>query len=450
MEKSSFASIGSAILLALCFTTVSSGNSIQFIGSTLPTDLSQNGAVVVGNLPTSFETFRWTEETGVVPLGRATVPTLGTGAGSPDVSWDGTKVSATILSDDGTKAVPGRWTLDSGWEQLGPLPPNAVTTDNNVASAWGLSGDGNTAVGLYWISGKAHAYHWASGTGMVDLGATVNKSSRASAVSYDGSVVGGFDASPTGFPSRLPTVWVNGAKTVLGTSLVDSEVYSVNANGTVVGGSWRDANDPVRGAAIWRFDGSNWNLQKLGVLPGTMPDTPGAIVTDMTADGSIAVGHNQFNIDFSNNAAGFYWSQATGMISADQLLSRLGLSESWPAAYQLADLTSISPDGSTIAGIAIDLVGGTGYQGFLISITGWPGDFNHDETVDAADYVVWRKGLDTIYTQNDYDVWRAHFGETAGSSGTGATTSAAVPEPATLTLMSLAAACGYFRRRRAE
>ena len=45
-----------------------------------------------------------------------------------------------------------------------------------------------------------------------------------------------------------------------------------------------------------------------------------------------------------------------------------------------------------------------------------PADFNTDGSVDAADYVVWRKGLGTTYTQNDYDNWRTHFGQTAGSS----------------------------------
>ena len=39
------------------------------------------------------------------------------------------------------------------------------------------------------------------------------------------------------------------------------------------------------------------------------------------------------------------------------------------------------------------------------------GDFNNDGSVDAADYVVWRNGLGTIYTQSDYDTWRANFGE---------------------------------------
>jgi hypothetical protein len=75
------------------------------------------------------------------------------------------------------------------------------------------------------------------------------------------------------------------------------------------------------------------------------------------------------------------------------------------------------------------------------------GDFNNDNAVNAADYVVWRKGLGTTYTQNDYNVWRANFGQTAGS-GSGATASAAVPEPTTLLLLTFAAAGWRLRRRR--
>jgi hypothetical protein len=77
-----------------------------------------------------------------------------------------------------------------------------------------------------------------------------------------------------------------------------------------------------------------------------------------------------------------------------------------------------------------------------------PGDFNGDGSVNAADYVVWRKGLGTAYTPNDYNFWRAHFGQTAGS-GAGASANGAVPEPATLVLMMFAAAGWSLRRRRA-
>jgi hypothetical protein len=75
-----------------------------------------------------------------------------------------------------------------------------------------------------------------------------------------------------------------------------------------------------------------------------------------------------------------------------------------------------------------------------------PGDYNNNATVDAADYVVWRNGLGTTYTQSGYAVWRAHFGQTAGN-GAGAGANAAVPEPATLMLTILAAAgCCLLRR----
>jgi hypothetical protein len=85
-----------------------------------------------------------------------------------------------------------------------------------------------------------------------------------------------------------------------------------------------------------------------------------------------------------------------------------------------------------------------------------PGDYNGNGTVDAADYVLWRKGgpllneVDTPGTVNaaDYTAWRARFGNTAGS-GSGATASAAVPEPTTLVLLMFAATGWYLRRRRA-
>lgn len=59
------------------------------------------------------------------------------------------------------------------------------------------------------------------------------------------------------------------------------------------------------------------------------------------------------------------------------------------------------------------------------------GDFNADGSVDAADYVVWRKGLGTTYTAADYDKWQANFG--LSDEGSGST--AAVPEPGVLVLL---------------
>jgi hypothetical protein len=74
-------------------------------------------------------------------------------------------------------------------------------------------------------------------------------------------------------------------------------------------------------------------------------------------------------------------------------------------------------------------------------------DYNRDEIVDAADYIVWRKGIlpladsnnDNMITDVDYDEWREHFGEIDTLSGGGAGTSAAtVPEPASALLLFFA------------
>ncbi|MEX0612807.1 MAG: glycerophosphodiester phosphodiesterase family protein [Pirellulales bacterium] len=71
------------------------------------------------------------------------------------------------------------------------------------------------------------------------------------------------------------------------------------------------------------------------------------------------------------------------------------------------------------------------------------GDYNQDGHVNAADYVVWRK--DPNRTQTQYDLWWANFGRTAGS-GAGSFSDSAVPEPATLLLIILAAGCCLLRR----
>ncbi len=54
-------------------------------------------------------------------------------------------------------------------------------------------------------------------------------------------------------------------------------------------------------------------------------------------------------------------------------------------------------------------------SGVIAVATGLPGDFNQNGVVDAADYVLWRDNLAATYTQNDYNVWRTHFGQTGGS-----------------------------------
>jgi hypothetical protein len=86
-------------------------------------------------------------------------------------------------------------------------------------------------------------------------------------------------------------------------------------------------------------------------------------------------------------------------------------------------------------------------------IPGVSGDFNRDGTVDAADYVVWRKAQGTtIQLPNDngiggtvglahYMLWRGGFGNPNGGAGTSSQVGGtAVPEPAPVLMAIFAVA----------
>ena len=105
------------------------------------------------------------------------------------------------------------------------------------------------------------------------------------------------------------------------------------------------------------------------------------------------------------------------------------------SGWKLLDASAIN-DAGQITGQG--LIGGE-YHGYLLTpVPPIPGDFNNDGTVDAADYVVWRKNPGGIYTQNDFNIWRTHFGQTA-DSGAGVGPNATVPEPTTLVMLIVAA-----------
>lgn len=85
-------------------------------------------------------------------------------------------------------------------------------------------------------------------------------------------------------------------------------------------------------------------------------------------------------------------------------------------------------------------------------ITQLAGDYNQDGTVDAADYTVWRdsfgasgSGLaadgdgDGHIDADDFSIWKNHFGATSGAGAGGDVQIGIVPEPATISLIMLAA-----------
>lgn len=87
----------------------------------------------------------------------------------------------------------------------------------------------------------------------------------------------------------------------------------------------------------------------------------------------------------------------------------------------------------------------TWYDGIGVArLAGLAGDFNGDGMVDAADYTVWRDGLGTTYTPDDYTIWANNYGATANSTTNSTTNS--VPEPSAGLLLLTTALAAYRRR----
>jgi hypothetical protein len=79
---------------------------------------------------------------------------------------------------------------------------------------------------------------------------------------------------------------------------------------------------------------------------------------------------------------------------------------------------AVHPTGAHLAGV--------------LSVVNPAGDYNGNRSVDAADYVVWRKNDGT---QEGYDAWRARFGQTMGAESS---RGSIIPEPSNSLLLLLA------------
>ena len=321
-----------------------------------PYAVSADGSVVAGTTTSGSSpvSFRWTQATGLVPLGR---PMAVGGGGNPGISADGSKVAFGIGSLDLSYSTWGHWSQATGWQELmPPPPPDGGTQDGSYGSVWALSGDGNTVVGLYNRPGqgnRAHASRWTAATGVEDLGGTTTgQASRANAVNHSGSVIGGWVETPQG-PWR-PAVWTNGTIQLLTdydplTTEGIGEVRAVNPSGDILVGFVRGlpAPDSPRGVAMWkRVNGAFDPVQLLGWVEGTDPsglNVPYAV----SGDGRIIIGYVTFD-GSPFNTSGFVWTEAAGVVDVDAWLADNGVFVD--PNFNITSLTAMTPDGSQIFG----------------------------------------------------------------------------------------------------
>lgn len=240
----------------------------------------------------------------------------------------------------------------------------------------------------------------------------------------------------SGSGTGLGQVTVNNGGTLAGTGSA-SGATTVNSGGTLSPGTPETNNGigtltiantlTLSGGTVLNFDlgGSGHDLIS-GITNLSLPAS-GTVTVNLANVGGLAAGAPFPIIDYSGSLSGAF--------------STLTLTNQ-PAGFTYALINDTS-------NTSIDL---------QVSATGLPGDFNSDGTVDAGDYLLWRKnnntsnplpndnGLGVPITAAHYNLWRANFGRPPGS-GSGLSASA-VPEPASCLLwLAGLSVVGGLRRR---
>jgi uncharacterized membrane protein len=318
--------------------------------STTPSAVSADGSVVAGYVA-GGHFFTWTQSVGLTSIG-GNAPANGIG-GSAAISADGTIVGGNFTNPATGKSEAAYYSIAAGqWTPVGSL---GSFSGVEASSTWGMSGDGSALVGLGWISaGRAHAIEWAAATGMVDLGSTVtNRSTRANAASFDGTVVAGWQDASTGL--RQGAVWVNGVQSILNatdTTNPVGEADAIASNGRVIGGlgNFNDDNE----AYVWTAATGAIGL-------GHLDPTYRGGVTGISADGGVIVGYDR-PFGPALGGLGFISFNGAPMVDLTAYAKQAGINLN---GFTLALPTSVSGDGRTIVGIGY---AGTTVRDFVLQL----------------------------------------------------------------------------------
>jgi probable HAF family extracellular repeat protein len=297
------------------------------------------------------------------------------------VSADGTSVVGTSYAGDFNSRTAFWWTSGTGMISLGMLPGG-----NNDSTPYGLTGNGQSAVGYSESTPGTQAFRWTNGSGMSGLGfppdhGTYPNYSNARGVTPDGTrIVGnanfadgshGFQKVGNGGFISLPELpgSTNGA------------AYGVSANGSVVVGysagasgemavSWTNGGAPI---ALGDLPGGQTRSAALGVSAdgstivgwGTVANHEAAFrwtsaggmvnigssffdesnANAASANGKVVVG---YGLDNQFNSHAFQWIEGRGIVNLKNELLAHGVAE--VVGWQITRATGVSADGHTIVG----------------------------------------------------------------------------------------------------
>lgn len=316
------------------------------------TGISDTG-VVVGTDTNTNQYFMWTAGGGMTLIG-------GVGAndgygGQATISNNGSRIGGTNINADtglGEAAV-----YDTGlgtWTNLGGI---GGSMDNSTSSGWGISGDGETLVGLGWQSdGQARAIRWSQGSGMVNMGSSApDRSSRANATNNNGTIIGGWQDNDSG---RQGAVWVNGTQRLLSDSngFAVSEVLAVSGDGQWVTGVAYGSLSPYRYNTVTEV------LEYLPVVSGDFW-FPTALGTAISDDGKTIIGSvRDFGPPFGT--PGFIWRDGFEAMTLNAYFDSMGVT--YEEGFLFSAAFAMSGDGLTMSGYGISQT--DGLVGWVVTV----------------------------------------------------------------------------------
>ena len=310
-------------------------------------DITPDGKVVVGswNLGSAGFIWRWQEDP---------TPTIIAGGDFVAVSDDGTVVAGTFTDPSVNDQVAAIWTEAGGWQSLGWLPGGLSCP--GYSFGYDISGDGTTVVGLAWSGCSGRGFRWTAATGMQELQNLANGSNRCSAISGDGSAMGGF---AQGTFSRTPAYWDPSTAGAVLDPDFQGEVFGFNQDGSKSVGTFGFPGQNFYRAFV--RDAGTGVITNLGSLHSNWAGK----AIDISEDGNVIVGYD--NNGLARKA--WVWTSSDGIISLNDRLVAAGVT----GTADLFVCRAVTDDGKIIVGGGYGGGGGPfGVAGFIASLEDLP------------------------------------------------------------------------------
>ena len=336
--------LGPVILACLALAASANGQQLRTMPSgTWATDVTPDGEIVVGsyNYVDGF-IWRWRTEP---------APTIIPGGTIEAVSDDGTVVAGNIHDQVVDADVAAIWTQATGWQSLGWLP-GALSCPNRSQS-YDISGDGSTIVGLSWVGCNSRGFRWTAATGMQELQVLGQGNNRCSAISDDGSALGGFAASQ-GVIDRTLAYWAPDTSGTLIDPTKLSEVSGFNNDGRFsVGTGALPGQNYMRAFVRDQQTGAMTNV-------GSLHTNWNSDAQDLSEDGRTVVGYDYLSL----SRQAWVYRSTDGMISLNDRLTALGVT----GAPALLACRAVSDDGNVVVGGAAGVNPLDG-RGFIVELS---------------------------------------------------------------------------------